>query len=111
MRIFGSDKMTVWMDRMGLPEDEPIEHRWLTRAVENAQKKVEGHNFNIRKNLLEYDDVMNYQRTGIYEIRRKALSGESVTEPCRNRSTISFKTSWMITRVRGFILNTGTSRD
>jgi preprotein translocase subunit SecA len=78
MRIFGSDKMTVWMDRMGLPEDEPIEHRWLTRAVENAQKKVEGHNFNIRKNLLEYDDVMNYQRTGIYDLRRRALQGEDI---------------------------------
>jgi preprotein translocase subunit SecA len=78
MRLFGSDKMTVWMDRMGLPEDEPIEHRWLTNAVENAQKKVEGHNFNIRKNLLEYDDVMNYQRTGIYEIRCRALSGDDI---------------------------------
>jgi preprotein translocase subunit SecA len=78
MRIFGSDKMTVWMDRMGLPEDEPIEHRWLTRAVENAQKKVEGHNFNIRKNLLEYDDVMNYQRTGIYDLRRRALRGDDI---------------------------------
>ncbi|MEQ1564456.1 MAG: preprotein translocase subunit SecA [Myxococcota bacterium] len=83
LRLFSSDKITVWMERMGLEDDEPIEHRWITRAVENAQRKVEGHNFNIRKNLLEYDDVMNYQRKGVYEIRRRALYGESVTEMCR----------------------------
>jgi len=80
MRIFGSDKITIWMERMGLKDDEPIEHRWITRAVENAQKKVEGHNFNIRKNLLEYDDVMNYQRKGVYEIRRRALEGEGLRD-------------------------------
>ncbi|MEO0603369.1 MAG: preprotein translocase subunit SecA, partial [Myxococcota bacterium] len=80
LRIFGSDKVTVWMERMGLEDDEPIEHRWITSAVENAQIKVEGHNFNIRKNLLEYDDVMNYQRKGVYEIRRRALAGENVVE-------------------------------
>jgi preprotein translocase subunit SecA len=83
LRIFGTDKVTVWMERMGLEDDEPIEHRWITRAVENAQRKVEGHNFNIRKNLLEYDDVMNYQRKGVYEIRRRALSGESIREMVR----------------------------
>ena len=80
LRIFGSDKITVWMERMGLEDDEPIEHRWITRSVENAQKKVEGHNFNIRKNLLEYDDVMNYQRKGVYEIRRRALGAEGILE-------------------------------
>jgi preprotein translocase subunit SecA len=80
LRIFGSDKITVWMERMGLEDDEPIEHRWITRAVENAQKKVEGHNFNIRKNLLEYDDVMNYQRKGIYEVRSRALEGVGLQE-------------------------------
>ncbi|MCB9688491.1 MAG: preprotein translocase subunit SecA [Alphaproteobacteria bacterium] len=83
LRIFGSDKVTVWMERMGLEDDEPIEHRWITRAVENAQIKVEGHNFNIRKNLLEYDDVMNYQRKGVYEIRRRALKGDSILEMVR----------------------------
>ncbi|MBX2803793.1 MAG: SEC-C domain-containing protein, partial [Myxococcales bacterium] len=83
LRIFGSDKVTVWMERMGLEDDEPIEHRWITRAVENAQIKVEGHNFNIRKNLLEYDDVMNYQRKGVYEIRRRALAGEDIIEMVR----------------------------
>ncbi len=78
MRIFGSDKITVWMERMGLQDDEPIEHRWITRAVENAQRKVEGHHFNSRKNLLEYDDVMNYQRKGVYDLRRQALGGENI---------------------------------
>jgi preprotein translocase subunit SecA len=84
LRLFSSDKITVWMERMGLEDDEPIEHRWITRAVENAQRKVEGHNFNIRKNLLEYDDVMNYQRKGVYEIRRRALYGEAVLDMCRD---------------------------
>ncbi len=79
-RIFGSDKMTVWMERMGLKDDEPIEHRWITRAIENAQKKVEGHNFGIRKNLLEYDDVMNYQRQGVYDLRKRALAGDGIRE-------------------------------
>jgi len=82
LRIFGSDKIMVWMERMGLEDDEPIEHRWISRAVENAQRKVEGHNFNIRKNLLEYDDVMNYQRKGVYEIRRRALGAEGIREMC-----------------------------
>lgn len=79
-RIFGSDKMTVWMERMGLKDDEPIEHRWITRAIENAQKKVEGHNFGIRKNLLEYDDVMSYQRKSVYDLRRRALAGDGIRE-------------------------------
>ena len=80
LRIFSSEKITVWMERMGLQDDEPIEHRWITRAVENAQKKVEGYHFNSRKNLLEYDDVMNYQRKGVYDLRRRALAGEAITE-------------------------------
>jgi len=65
---------------MGLKEDEPIEHRWITSSIENAQVKVEGHNFNARKNLLEYDDVMNLQRKAVYEQRRKALEGDGVRE-------------------------------
>ncbi len=83
LRLFGSDKITVWMERMGLEDDEPIEHRWISSSVENAQRKVEGHNFNIRKNLLEYDDVMNYQRKGVYEIRNRALRGENIEEMVR----------------------------
>jgi preprotein translocase subunit SecA len=80
LRIFGSDKLIQWYERMGMQDDEPIEHRWVTKQIENAQKKVEGHNFNIRKNLLEYDDVMNLQRASVYDMRRKALMGEDVRE-------------------------------
>jgi preprotein translocase subunit SecA len=78
LRIFGSDKIIGWMEKMGLEDDEPIEHRWINRSIENAQKKVEGHNFNIRKQLLEYDDVMNLQRQSIYAMRRQALGGEDI---------------------------------
>ncbi|OQX08068.1 MAG: hypothetical protein BWK76_24060 [Desulfobulbaceae bacterium A2] len=63
------------MDKLGMEEDEPIEHTMITRAIENAQRKVEGHNFDIRKHLLEYDDVMNKQREVIYRQRREVLSG------------------------------------
>jgi preprotein translocase subunit SecA len=83
LRIFSSDKITVWMERMGLQDDEPIEHRWISRAIENAQRKVEGIHFNSRKNLLEYDDVMNYQRKGVYEVRRRALGGEGISDMVR----------------------------
>src|SRR5262249_10830003 len=62
LRIFGGDKLTVWMERLGMEEDVPIEHPWVNKSIENAQKRVEGQNFDIRKNLLEYDDVMNQQR-------------------------------------------------
>ncbi|MCB9665943.1 MAG: preprotein translocase subunit SecA [Alphaproteobacteria bacterium] len=80
MRMFGSDRITTWMQRMGLKEDEAIEARMVTNALENAQKKVEGYYFGIRKNLLEYDDVMNYQRTGVYDLRRRALEGDGIAE-------------------------------
>ncbi|MCK6505760.1 preprotein translocase subunit SecA [Myxococcota bacterium] len=80
LRVFGSEKIIGWMEKMGLKDDEPIEHRWITKSIENAQVKVEGHNFNARKNLLEYDDVMNLQRKSIYEMRRKALEGDGVRE-------------------------------
>ena len=80
LRIFGSDKIVGWMERMGLEDDEPIEHRWITKSIENAQKKVEGHNFNIRKNLLEYDDIMNLQRKAVYSMRKRALEGEDVRD-------------------------------
>ena len=74
MRIFGSERISGLMERLGMEEDELIEHRWLRKAIENAQKKVEGHNFDIRKNLLEYDDVMNQQRKTIYKLRRQVLA-------------------------------------
>ncbi len=75
MRIFGGEKISSIMDRIGLEENQPIEHRMISKAIENSQKRVEGQNFEIRKHLLEYDDVMNRQRQVIYEQRRKVLRG------------------------------------
>ncbi len=76
MRIFGADRMQGIMNRLGMEEGVPIEHGLVSRAIENAQKKVEAHNFDIRKHLLEYDDVMNKQRELVYGRRRDALAGE-----------------------------------
>ena len=81
MRIFGAERITGLMERLGMEEDVPIEHGLINRAIENAQKKVEGHNFDIRKNLLEYDDVMNQQRKTIYALRRQVLEGRYAPEP------------------------------
>ncbi|HEY6729199.1 MAG TPA: preprotein translocase subunit SecA [Polyangiaceae bacterium] len=75
MRIFAGDRVKNLMDRMGMPDDEPIEHPWVTKSVENAQRKVEERNFDIRKNLLEYDDVMNAQRKTVYSLRQQLLLG------------------------------------
>jgi len=80
LRIFGSDRISGIMERLGMEEDEPIEHSMITRAIENAQRKVEGHNFEIRKHLLEYDDVMNKQREIIYSQRRELLNRDNVKE-------------------------------
>ena len=80
LRIFGSDRITGIMDKLGMEEDEPIEHNMISRAIENAQRKVEGHNFDIRKHLLEYDDVMNKQREVIYQQRRDVLDGDDVSD-------------------------------
>ena len=75
LRIFGAERVQRIMNMMNVPEDEPIIHRWITKAIAGAQHRVEGHNFDIRKNLLEYDDVMSQQRLTIYELRRKVLEG------------------------------------
>ena len=80
LRIFGSDRISPIMEKLGMEEGEPIEHPLINRAVENAQKKVEGHNFDIRKHLLEYDDVMNKQRTVVYDMRREVLGSEDLRE-------------------------------
>ena len=78
LRIFGSDRISGIMDKLGMEEDEPIEHSMISKAIENAQRKVEGHNFDIRKHLLEYDDVMNKQREVIYGQRREVLDNENL---------------------------------
>jgi preprotein translocase subunit SecA len=80
LRIFGSHRVAYVMDRLKIPEGEPIEHRFISKAIENAQKKVEAHNFDIRKHLIEYDDVMNTQRNVIYTQRREVLAGEQLPE-------------------------------
>jgi len=80
MRIFGGEKMQAMLTKMGFEEGEAIEHPWVTKAIENSQKKVEGRNFDIRKQLLEYDDVMNQQRDVIYSQRRELLEADDVRD-------------------------------
>ncbi len=84
MRLFGGDRLTNLVETMNMPEDEALEHGLLTRTIENAQKKVEGNNFSIRKHVLQYDDVMNKQREIIYGERRKVLEGESLKDDIGN---------------------------
>jgi preprotein translocase subunit SecA len=83
MRVFGSDRIYRMMDTLGMKEDEPIESKMVTRAIAGAQKRVEGRNFEIRKHLLEYDDVMNSQREYIYQRRDEILEGEDITHVIR----------------------------
>ena len=78
LRIFGGERITSIMEKLGMEEGEPIEHSLISKAIENAQAKVEGHNFDIRKQLIEYDDVMNQQREVIYRQRREALMGSNL---------------------------------
>ncbi len=78
MKLFGSDKMTKVIDALGIPDDMPIEQKMLTSTIESAQKKVEGRNYTIRKNVLEYDDVMNQQREIIYSQRREVIESDNV---------------------------------
>ena len=80
MKLFGSDKMMTIVDALGLPEDMPIEQKMLTNTIESAQKKVEGRNFTIRKNVLEYDDVMNKQREIIYAQRKEVLNTDDISK-------------------------------
>ena len=80
MRLFGADNISSLMDKLGMEEDEPIEHALISRSIEQAQKKVEAHHFNTRKHVLEYDDVMNQQREVIYGQRRQILHGENLRE-------------------------------
>lgn len=84
MKLFGSDKLKNFMKRMGMEEGQPLEHKLVTRAIESAQRKVETRNFDIRKSLLEFDDVANEQRKVIYEERNALLNGEDVSETITN---------------------------
>jgi preprotein translocase subunit SecA len=78
LRVFGAERISSVMETVGIEEGQPIEHKYISRAIENAQKRVEGQNFDIRKHLLDYDDVMNNQRKVIYEQRKKVLRGEDL---------------------------------
>jgi preprotein translocase subunit SecA len=80
MRLFASDKIVTIMDKLGMEKGQALEHPWLSSAIETAQKRVEGHNFEIRKHLLEYDDVMNRQREVLYELRREVLESDDVKD-------------------------------
>ena len=80
LRLFAQERIAKIMEKLGMEEGEPIEHPWVTRAIETAQKRVEAHNFEIRKHLLEYDDVMNTQRKLIYSERRQLLEGEDIRD-------------------------------
>jgi preprotein translocase subunit SecA len=84
MRIFGSDKMSVIMQKLGLKENEDIQHPWISKAVENAQKKIEGMKFDIRKQLIDFDDVMNKQREAVYRLRNEILEGEDITDTIKD---------------------------
>lgn len=97
MRLFGSENIMGIMDKLGMDDDMPIENAIITKSIENAQKKVEGRNFDIRKHVLQYDDVMNQQREVIYKQRRDVLSGENVYE-----SVISMITSMVDRTVERF---------
>jgi preprotein translocase subunit SecA len=99
MRLFGSDRIASIMDRLGIEEDMPIEHRLISRAIENAQKKVEQYHFNIRKQVLEFDNVMNKQREAIYTLRRRILDGKDLKE----------KISEMLERVIGELVDSFVS--
>ncbi|MBC2851014.1 preprotein translocase subunit SecA [Cetobacterium sp. 8H] len=116
MRLFGSERIQGVMERLGLPEGESIQHKMINKAIENAQKKVESRNFGIRKNLLEFDDVMNKQREAIYASRNEALEKDDLKETILGmlKSSISdivverfvgeFKEEWDITGVKETIL-------
>ena len=93
MRLFGSERLISMFNALGIPENQEIEHSSLTRAIESAQKKIESNNFGIRKNLLEYDQVMNEQREIIYEERRRVLDGESMRDPIYKMITDSVENS------------------
>lgn len=83
MRIFASDRVSSIMQKLGMQEGEAIEHPWVTKAIENAQRKVEGHNFDIRKQLLEYDDVANDQRKEIYALRNELMATDDISDMVR----------------------------
>ncbi|MCX5781195.1 MAG: preprotein translocase subunit SecA [Elusimicrobia bacterium] len=84
MRLFGSDRISVLMQKLGMKEGEEIHHPWISKAIENAQRKVEAMNFDIRKHLLDYDNVMNKQRESVYRLRNEIIEGEDLSQPIKD---------------------------
>ena len=107
MRLFGSDNISGIMDKLGMEEDEPIEHKLVTKSIESAQKKVEARNFTIRKQVLEYDNVMNQQREVIYSQRRKILQQANLRDTIMERLLTA---PWRCMLRRKFIPKTGICR-
>lgn len=117
MRLFGGERIINLIDNLKMPEDEPLEHSMLTRAIENAQKKVEGNNFGIRKHVLKYDDVMNKQREVIYGERRKVLEGEDlrahiqemvkslVTDNVEMYTQSKYPEEWDLESIENYVMN------
>ena len=95
MRIFGGERMKALMDRLGLPDDQPIQARLISGSIESAQRRVEGHNFDIRKHLVEYDDVMNKHREYLYRLRRRILFGKETNTTPENNVLVSDQTNWL----------------
>ena len=105
MRLFGSDNISGIMDKLGMEEDEPIEHKLVTKSIESAQKKVEARNFTIRKQVLEYDNVMNQQREVIYSQRRKILQQANLRD-----TIMEMVHPWQCMLRRKYIPKTGICR-
>lgn len=110
MRLFGSERVEGLMDRMGLDDDVPIELGFLSSQIESAQKKVEARNFDIRKHVLQYDDVMNQQRTIIYQQRRQVLEGKDLSEVIAQMRASCWIAPWIPLPPRSWSRRIGISR-
>jgi preprotein translocase subunit SecA len=108
--LFGGETVFNIMDKLGVEEDIPIDHPMISKAIENAQKKVEARNFDIRKHVLEYDDVMNQQREVIYEQRRRVLEGEDVQMTIQGMIRKSSTATWTSTVIPVYIRKSGILR-
>ena len=107
MRIFGSENISKFMDKLGMDEDEPITAKMITRSIEKAQKKVESHNFEIRKYVLEYDDVMNQQREVLYSQRCQVLTADSLRDTIMGMVDDIIHEAWINTLTKSSIRKNG----
>lgn len=107
LRIFGGDNIKKFMEKMGLDDDEPINSKMVSNAIQKAQKRVEARNFDIRKYVLEYDDVMNQQRKVVYEQRRRILEGENMKDQILNMVDTIIEKEWKFTLIPNYIRKNG----